>query len=81
MPRVNKFTTHSKTSGQNIRALIKLFALGLNAVQNTELTGLNGKTVNRLVDYDEGMALLPAIHARVGLSHLDMGDRLAEAPA
>ena len=37
--------------------------------------------INRLVDYDEGMALLPEIHARVGLTHRDAEAQFAGAPA
>ena len=35
--------------------------------------------INRLIDYDAGMALLPEIHARTGLDHLPTRPQLADA--
>ena len=45
---VNKYVYHAKISEAKFRDLLKMFAADLTAVQTTQLTGLNRKTVNRL---------------------------------
>ena len=46
----NKYIYHSKISEIKFRQIVKLFALDLTATQITELTGLNPKTVDSLVN-------------------------------
>ena len=46
----NKYIYHYKISELKFRQIVRLFALDLTATQITELTGLNPKTVDSLVN-------------------------------